>query len=878
MVRRHAAARFVLAVLLCGSVFAVAAAAADLQARVDRTTAAPGDQVVLTVTLSGRGRDLAMPELPPIAGVDAARGGTSSSFQMVNGAVSSSQTWTWVLSIRSGSDVRIPALQTTVDGQTLRTQPITIRVTGDPGAVTGNGNRSAPPRTEPAAPAARPGRAGPGSPYFVTLEVDRDEVYVGEQVVLVFRFFADPYARLFDRPQYEAPRTEGFWREDLPPQRNSRETVGGKVYDMTELRYALYPTRSGRLTVSPAKVTLSGDPFADFFGSRRNRGSGPQTLESPSLNVEVLDLPRPAPPGFLGLVSRQVELDVQTDRTSVPRGDPVTWTLVLKADGSLKSVAEVPWEAPRGVQVHEAGGGLEMKEARGRQLAVLRSEKVIVPGAEGRVELPAARVTWFDPGQKRYRTIEAGARTLEVTPSDNPVDEGGVQHATGFRGEIERLASDLAFVHPAPARLDVRGAPLPETFGWWLVTLLAPLSLGGWRLWLGRRRALLGDPVGLRRRHAARTARRQLDEAAAAADTTAASALVIRAVTGYVADMTGRAASGLPAGAVGAHADALGLPEVGAALESLLQECAASRYGAAGEAQRDGADLVARARRLLVELDRDGAKPRTADPLVGALLLAVLAMSQAAPSRAQPAAVSDHSAVRQLAEGVDAYTRGDLDAAVANFGAAAATGDPVACYNLATAHARRGELGKAVVNYQRALRAAPRDADARANLAWVRGHTRDQELQGTPTPLPLRFASALLRGLSLDEWSRLLTISAWLAALIAGWTLWRGGLTPWLRRAWLGALCLVLFLVAVVAWRWYDERVLDHAVVVVAEAEVRSGPDTTFPVVFQVHDGLALQIRGQRAGWCQVALGGEWNGWLPGSAVERVRRPAGATR
>ncbi|MBK6898280.1 MAG: hypothetical protein IPH09_03120 [bacterium] len=99
-----------------------------------------------------------------------------------------------------------------------------------------------------------------------------------------------------------------------------------------------------------------------------------------------------------------------------------------------------------------------------------------------------------------------------------------------------------------------------------------------------------------------------------------------------------------------------------------------------------------------------------------------------------------------------------------------------------------------------------------------------------------------------------------------------------MRRAWLGALCLVLFLVAVVAWRWYDERVLDHAVVIAPEAEVRSGPDTTFPVVFQVHDGLALQIRSERAGWCQVALGGEWNGWLPGSAVERVRRPAGAVR
>ncbi|MDO9170530.1 MAG: BatD family protein [bacterium] len=874
MVRGHDAPRFCLALLLCWSAFAVAADAADLQARVDRTSAAVGDQILLTVTVSGKGRDLAMPDLPPIAGVDAARGGTSTSFQMVNGAVSSSQTWTWVLSLRTDRDVVIPSLRTTVDGQTLRTQPITIRVTGDPGAVTGNGNRSAAPRSEPVVPAARPGRAGPGSPYFVTLEVDRDEVYVGEQVVLIFRFFADPFARLYDRPQYEAPRTEGFWREDLPPQRNSRETVGGKAYEMTELRYALYPTRAGRLTVSPAKVTLSGDPFADFFGSRRTRERGPQTLESSSLTVEVLDLPRPAPPGFLGLVSRQVELDVQTDRTSVPRGDPVSWTLVLKADGSLKSVTEVPWEAPRGVQVHEAGGGLEMKEARGRQLAVLRAEKVLVPSAEGRVELPAASVTWFDPAQKRYRTIEAGGRTLDVTPSDNPTVEDGVQHAAGFRGEIARLASDLAFVHPAPPRLSSRGAPLPESFGWWFVTLLAPLSLAGWRLWLGRRRAMLGDPVGLRRRHALRTARRLLDEAAATGDAEAASALVIRAINGYVADMTGRAASGLPAGAVGAHAAARGAPAVGAALESLLQACAASRYGAVGEPRTGDGDTVARARGLLDELARDAVKPAAPGPLVGAVLLAVLAASAAVPARTQPAATG-LSAVHRLAEGVDAYTRGDLDAAVADFGAAAATGDPTACYNLATAHARRGELGKAVVNYQRALRTAPRDADARANLAWVRGHARDQELQGTPTPLPLRFAAAALRGLSLDEWSRLLTVAAWLAAAVVGWSFWRGGFTPWTRRAWLASLCLASALAAVVAWRWYDERVLDHAVVVVAEAEVRSGPDATFPVVFQVHDGLSLQVRGERAGWCQVALGGEWNGWLPGSAVERVRVRAG---
>ena len=79
----------------------------------------------------------------------------------------------------------------------------------------------------------------------------------------------------------------------------------------------------------------------------------------------------------------------------------------------------------------------------------------------------------------------------------------------------------------------------------------------------------------------------------------------------------------------------------------------------------------------------------------------------------------------------------------------------------------------------------------------------------------------------------------------------------------------------VVATRWYEERVRDTAVVVVEEAEVRSGPATTFPVVFRIHDGLTLVIRGERDGWARIGLGGDWVGWVPAGALERVRR-AGA--
>ncbi|MFO7652890.1 MAG: SH3 domain-containing protein, partial [Candidatus Krumholzibacteriia bacterium] len=62
-------------------------------------------------------------------------------------------------------------------------------------------------------------------------------------------------------------------------------------------------------------------------------------------------------------------------------------------------------------------------------------------------------------------------------------------------------------------------------------------------------------------------------------------------------------------------------------------------------------------------------------------------------------------------------------------------------------------------------------------------------------------------------------------------------------------------------------------VVVAAEVEVRSGPQESFPVVFRVHDGLAVDLRGEQSGWQRISLGGEWVGWVPRSTVVAVRWP-----
>ncbi|MBE0565731.1 MAG: tetratricopeptide repeat protein, partial [Krumholzibacteria bacterium] len=255
------------------------------------------------------------------------------------------------------------------------------------------------------------------------------------------------------------------------------------------------------------------------------------------------------------------------------------------------------------------------------------------------------------------------------------------------------------------------------------------------------------------------------------------------------------------------------------------------------------------------------------------VLLACALAAVAPPVAAQPPGPDP---VRLLAEGNQAYTAGDLDRALSLYGEVRALGidDPVLHYNLGNTHARRGELGLAVASYLRAQRLDPRNADIRSNLAWVRRQIRDLELAPQDLPLFIHQFVAVVGRFTLGEWAAAVLVLVWSLAALVAWGWYRGGLGEGPRRGGLALAALLLLAGAVTAWRWHGERMTDTAVVVAAESAVRSGPAESFPVLFMVHDGLAVRLDGAREGWVRISLGGDWQGWLPLADVVRVGAPA----
>ncbi|MCK9997475.1 MAG: BatD family protein, partial [Candidatus Krumholzibacteria bacterium] len=273
------------------------------RAEVNRTTVPRGGNIMLTVSAEGDvgwSADFILPDFP---GVRVQSGGTNQSMSVVNGKARTSVSRTWYLIVETEHDFTIDPVRIASPTGECRTKPIRIKVTAPlpPKTIppTDTGNRvQAPPGSGVGATGSQSGQ--PGDDIFLTLDVDHEEAWVGQQIILTFRWWY--LSRPWNNPKYQKPRTEGFWREDLGVEKNYRMAVKGRAYNVTELRYSLFPTRSGELIVEPAELSFPEGVFDRFFNSRRSH-RGPNVMKTRSLVIKVNELPVPRPKGFSGIVA-----------------------------------------------------------------------------------------------------------------------------------------------------------------------------------------------------------------------------------------------------------------------------------------------------------------------------------------------------------------------------------------------------------------------------------------------------------------------------------------------------------------------------------------------------------------------------------------------
>ncbi len=210
------------------------------------------------------------------------------------------------------------------------------------------------------------------------------------------------------------------------------------------------------------------------------------------------------------------------------------------------------------------------------------------------------------------------------------------------------------------------------------------------------------------------------------------------------------------------------------------------------------------------------------------------------------------------------YEEGRFAEAAAAYEAIAKAGfaSPALFFNLGNALLKAGELGKAIVYYERARVLAPRAEDIRTNLAYARSLTVDV--------LPETGGSVFLAGLVRIRDS-ISAEEALVAALIVLWV--SAGALAVARlhqarrqfaRAIAGAGLVALALLgAVAAIKVHEEAGSRRAFVVAREVPVRSGPGESFSARFTLHEGTGVEVLREAGAWLEIELTETMNGWVP---------------
>jgi tetratricopeptide (TPR) repeat protein len=215
----------------------------------------------------------------------------------------------------------------------------------------------------------------------------------------------------------------------------------------------------------------------------------------------------------------------------------------------------------------------------------------------------------------------------------------------------------------------------------------------------------------------------------------------------------------------------------------------------------------------------------------------------------------------QFQDASSSYSRGEYARAIQGFEALTHEGMPASLfYNLANSYAQAGQSGRAILNYERALRLAPGDSDIRGNLELVR---KDKGLFQEEQTFGQRFVAFL----GLNQWVVLaaaaFVLFAVLLLLPASVTLKRSS------RYAFAAACLLISITAstgaaVLYQHWHD------GVVVVADARLRVSPFESAASVGVIQEGRLVSPGKLHNNYILITDETGRSGWLSSDAFELI--------
>ncbi len=790
----------------------------DVTARVDKNKITPADSIFLQVVISGGKADL---DLSMIKDFKVMSRGTTSSYNYINGKSESTFSCQYVLTPLSKGELKIPSIKALRDGEVAFTKEILITVSEEKTLQ------------------------GEAKALFARADITAEKLFMGQPAVYSLKFFTSK--RLSGLGFENPPEFKGFSAKPVEKENTYTETMGGILFQVTQVDYVLFPTQPGTFTIDPAILVAnvmiqsnrnSGIPsfFNDpFFSSDSYK---PVRVVSNPVTLEVV--PLPAYQGdhqFSGLVGR-FNIEALVDKTKLKAGESATLTLKISGSGNIMD-AKLPDlnMDENAFKIYDDNPvetvTLTQKGYEGEKVF----KKAVVPVSPGQYIIPPVILVYFDAEEAAYREVSTRDIPLTVTPSGEvQVVETPLNTPAGntfvVKEEVALINKDIFEIKEGLEVLTPYQDISPFMFA---VLILIPAFLfsGVKAVVLIRKKE---DSIEKIMKEKAKRLLKQAGKMKAGDK-----------------DFLSRLYSSLVAGVLSrAHkkGETLTLAEAEAILTQegvdkdltetvagLLEKIESARFGQKKIDEAEGRTLLSDVGRVIRML------------CVVFLCLGFFSFS-AQEAMADPAVFAD---------GIKQYKAGKFKEAAAAFESLAAgpVNNPYLYYNIGNAYLKAGDLGRAVLWYERAKRIIPNDPDLAFNLDYAMSFVKDKK-ESSPDILGVLFF-----------WDRLFPAkiiqgaAVFLSFFFFAWSSVRVVKN---RKIFSGLgmiFCVIFVLVTLMALVQYHQKASRiNAVIVQNEVPVRSGTADTATKLFSLHAGTKVSVEDEREGYLKIRFSKDRVGWV----------------
>ena len=385
--------KFYISLFICLLSISLVAQEATLKAKVSKNKLGVNQRLRIEFSIDKQGGDNFSP--PNFTNFKVVGGPSQSVSQSwINGKVTFSQSYTYIIQPKRKGAFSIASASIKIGGKFIKSEPVKVIVL-DAIEIPKNPND--------------PNYVAQQNIHLVA-EISKANPYVGEGIYVEYRLYVSENVSVYDTSISEAPKYNGFWNQDIKV--NGFPVKMGK-YNGENYRYIvlqkalLIPTKTGKLSIDPMRMDIViGVPSgrADFFGNaitkniRREFASTKKIIRPKSLPLEG------KPANFAGAVG-DFDFSVALSKDILKANETSQVQIKISGKGNLKLFELPTVETPAELEMYQPERKERVRVNASGISGAVTDTYTVVPLYKGKYKIPSISFSYFNPKEKKYKTI-----------------------------------------------------------------------------------------------------------------------------------------------------------------------------------------------------------------------------------------------------------------------------------------------------------------------------------------------------------------------------------------------------------------------------------------------------------------------------------------